>query len=577
MMHKILRLLSAGVVCFFSQIASSQVVSSPVPDRATKAMATYVDAIKARILDDPKKEENLLLEVIALQPDEAAPHYDLARLYKDQKKPELAEEQIKKAISLDGNNQWYQAVYAEILQSRNKFELAADAYRELAKKTKFNQEYILQAIQLYAAANQFKPAIELIDQLQKQVAEGDDRSNFLLFQKQQMYLKLNDLTKAVEAAKQLISNNPNDGKYYNNLAELYTNNNQIDKAYELYLQAVKQLPTDPDIQYGMAQLYKEKKDLALYDEYMHKAILNPEFDEETQTSALVSYLQELASDSVRKRNISIDITSRVVQLHPQSAALANVYGEVLLDNDKPDSARIAFKKAVALDPSRYVAWQRLMFSYTDSKDADSLIRYSEKALRYFPNQAVVHYLNGIGYFNKKEYPQAIKALNRAIEFQPEDNKALLGDMNSMLGDIYHAAGKVHESDSAYDKAIVLNPKNASALNNYAYYLSLRGVRLEDAERMSKKSLDLRPNEATFMDTYGWILYKQGKLELAKDYILKAIGHNPNADGTVWEHLGDVYFKLGDVEKAVESWKRAKSKGTENIIIDKKISDRKIYE
>jgi Tfp pilus assembly protein PilF len=236
-----------------------------------------------------------------------------------------------------------------------------------------------------------------------------------------------------------------------------------------------------------------------------------------------------------------------------------------------------FKKALAIDPARFNVWQRLLFTYTDRQDADSLIKYSEKAMRFFPNQGMVHYLHGIGHFNKKSYPAAIKSLNRAIDLQPEDNTALLSDMYSSLGDIYNTLKDYKQSDSNYERSLRLNPKNATVLNNYSYYLSERGVRLADAERMSKESLVLRPGEATFLDTYGWILYKQGKYEQAKQYIEDALKANPEADGTLWEHLGDIYFKLGDGNKAVEFWKKAKEKGTENTQIDKKIQDKRIYE
>lgn len=95
--------------------------------------------------------------------------------------------------------------------------------------------------------------------------------------------------------------------------------------------------------------------------------------------------------------------------------------------------------------------------------------------------------------------------------------------------------------------------------------------------MSKRSLELRPGEATFLDTYGWILYKQGKYQEAKRYVEDAIKRTPDADGTLWDHLGDINYKLNNIDEAVKQWQKAKDKGTENNLIDKKIQDRKVYE
>jgi pentatricopeptide repeat protein len=147
-----------------------------------------------------------------------------------------------------------------------------------------------------------------------------------------------------------------------------------------------------------------------------------------------------------------------------------------------------------------------------------------------------------------------------------------------IGDAYNFMKQYQLSDESYEKAMKLTPDNATLLNNYAYYLSVRNTRLDDAEKMSRKSLEIRKDEPTFLDTYGWVLYKQGKNDKALEYIQKAIDISGNAaDATLWEHLGDIYFKLGNVDKAVEYWKKSKEKGSENTDIDKKINDRKLYE
>ncbi|HRO43185.1 MAG TPA: tetratricopeptide repeat protein [Flavipsychrobacter sp.] len=555
---------------FFSAFA--QVGIQPISDRNKDASAMYIDAVKARMLDDVKQEESLLKEVIKQKPDEAAPYYDLARLYEKQRKYDQAEELIKKAIDRNKENSWYQAAYAEILESQNKVEQAAEVYKTLAAKEKHNKEYIFKAMRLYESAGKYKEAIVLIDQLVQIMGKEE----FLFLQKQQLHLRINDLDGAAQAAQQLIDMNPQEGRYYLNLAELYNNNNQQEKATAIYEKLLKQFPEDGTIQHGLALYYKNKKDIGKYDEFMRKAILNREFDDETQTSLLLSYLQELITDSVRKKQ-SIGITKQLVDLHPNNAQIVNLYGEILIENNEPEKAQEQFRKALSLDPSRFAAWQRLLFSFTDRKDADSLVKYSQQAMRYFPNQALVHYLNGVGNFNKQSYSAAVKSINRAIDLQADDNKPLLADMYSLLGDVHNAAGNNAASDSSYEKALRLNPENPSVLNNYAYYLSVRGSRLADAEKMSKKSLALRPDEPTFLDTYGWILYKQGNYEKAKDYIQRALDKNPDADGTLYDHLGDIYYKLNDKDKAVELWKKAKEKGTDNTQIDKKIQDKKLYE
>ncbi len=560
----------AGII--FPAAAQEQSSNPAIPRKVINPDALYIDAVRARMLGDDKQQEELLAQVIRLKPDEAAPYYDLARLYIKQGKIDQAEQNIKKTIARNSDNPWYQRQYAEILAYQNRFDSAAVVYYQLGKKEKHNHEFLMKAAMLYQRSGNYKEALTALDELIRKIGASDE----MLLQKQQIYLRMNQLDGALKVAQELIEQNPREGKFYANLADLYESNDQPEKAIATYEKALKEFPNDPTLQYGLAEYYRKKKDTEKYDEYIRKAILNTEFDDETQTGILLGYLQEVSGDSVRRKEGEA-IAAQLVAQHPGNAQITALYGQVLLNGEQNDKAVEQFKRSLAIDPSRFTIWQQIMLLYSAPKDADSLLKYSEKAMRYFPNQAMVHYLNGIGHFNRKSFPPAIKSIKRAVDLQPEDNPDLLADMYSSLGDIYNLQKEYTLSDSAYEQALRLNPTNATVLNNYSYYLSLRGVRLETAEKMSKKSLEIRPGEATFLDTYGWILYKRGKYDEAKKYIEDALKANPEADGTLWEHLGDVYSRLNETGKAVEYWKKAKEKGTDNPQIDKKIQDQKLYE
>ncbi|RYE25330.1 MAG: tetratricopeptide repeat protein [Sphingobacteriales bacterium] len=556
--------------------ASAQRADTVVPSikGLTKAEAesVYYEAINARTKGDDKEAEQLLQETIHLDPNAAAAYYDLSRLSIKQNNLPKATEYVKKAVALQGGNKWYKSQYAEILAMSNKFDEAAVVYNHLAKDEKYNEEYLLKAAFLYQKTGKYKEALALLDQM---LAKSYDEE--LVLQQQQIYLKMNDLQGAVKVTQGLIDQNPAEARYIVLMADLYENNKQPDKALEIYKQAEKKFPDDPSVLLGLADHYKKNKQEDKYFEYMSKAMGNKSLDAESQLTLLVSHLQEAGNDTMQRRT-ALELAEKIVVQHPDNAQVLAVYGDLLSMNNQSDNAVVQYKRSLAIDQSKYGVWQNLLYNYTDRKNADSLIVYSEKAQRLFPNQAMIHYLNGVGHINKQEYDKGIKAINRAIDMQPDDNQQALADMYSALGDAYNSANKYTESDSAYEKALKLAPDNASVLNNYSYYLSVRNKRLPDAERMSKRSLELRPDEGTFLDTYGWILYKQGEYKKAKEYIEKAVNANPQAtDGTLLDHLGDIYYKLNNTDKAVEYWKQAKERGTDNAQIDKKIQDRKLYD
>jgi Tfp pilus assembly protein PilF len=174
-------------------------------------------------------------------------------------------------------------------------------------------------------------------------------------------------------------------------------------------------------------------------------------------------------------------------------------------------------------------------------------------------------------FSLKKYEDARYALEKTIKVMQDDPQKKAQILGT-LGDVYHYLENHELSDKSFEDALKVDQDNATLLNNYAYYLSLRNVQLERAAEMVKKAMELAPNTASFEDTYGWILYQQGKYSEAKKWIQAAFDKSESAD--VAHHLGDVYFKTGELSKALEFWKKAKELGIDTPELNLKISSGK---
>jgi tetratricopeptide (TPR) repeat protein len=538
-----------------------------------KANNLFLDAIRARTKGSNQEAATLFQQYTVLRPNDAAGWYERARLSLKDSKAVKAEEYIRKAIALDPDNKWYQYFVADVLTLQGKYESAAEVYEAVARSNPNDQENLFKSALLYQRVKNYPKALEQLDKALSKMP-GDEE---ILLQKQQVYLKSNQVDKALEISRQLIATNPREPRYRVQLGQVYESNQKLPEALATYQEAEKLFPNDPVVQLSLADYYRKAKNDEQYKAYLRKAITNKGLDAETQISLLMPYLQEMAQDTARRAE-GVEIAAQLATQHPKDPQLQLFYGELLQMTGNSADASTQFRKVVELDPSKFPAWQQLLFSYTAPQDADSLIATSERALRLFPTQAIAHYLNGIGYQNKKSYKQAVKALQRGIDLQPEDNTELLTQMYVSLGDTYNMMKEYVQSDTAYETALRLDPQNATVLNNYAYYLSVRKTRLKDAEAMSKKSLELRPDEGTFLDTYGWILYQQGKYKDARTYVQKAIDQaGGEADGTLYDHLGDVLYQLGEKSKALDAWKRAQQKGADNTLLPKKIAEGKLYE
>ena len=542
--------------------------------KRTKADGLFYDAIMAKMRGDTAMARDFYEQYSLKRPEVSATFFELSRLYYSNRNGVKAEENIRKAIKLDDGNKWYREQYATILADRNDNEGAAKIMAELSAAEPDDKIYPLRAADYFERAKKYNDAITYLDKALKLSGGTDDE---LMMHKVQVYMEMKDNEKAIGVIKQMISNDSRNGQLYKALAEIYDNDKQPAKALEVLTDALKVIPDDAYVQIGLAVHYNKVGDTTQYKAYVKKVVLNKDLDAEAQIGFLNAYIPTLANDAAAKAQ-AMPMVQQLVAMHPDDTNVIAYYGDLLQYFGEHDSAVVVFKKVLAMKPRDYSRWEKLLSEYRGRRDADSLIKYSEKAMRLFPVKAIIWYFNAIGHSNKNEFPAAVKSMKKAIELQPESDTEMLGNMYGELGSIYHASKQDDLSDQTFDKALKIIPNDPTLLNNYSYFLSERGKRLDDAAKMSQRSLDLMPGQATFLDTYGWIMYQKGDYQKAKEYVEKAIQMaGPAADATLYDHLGNIHFKLNNKAKAVENWKKSKEKGNDNPNIDKKISEEKLYE
>jgi Tfp pilus assembly protein PilF len=241
-----------------------------------------------------------------------------------------------------------------------------------------------------------------------------------------------------------------------------------------------------------------------------------------------------------------------------------------------EKAKEYFAQAVVLDKSKYVIWNQLLIIESELQQFDEMIKHGKEALELFPNEPTIYLLLGIAYLQEKNPAEAVTVLKQGKNMII-DNKPLLGQFYANLGDAYYRTKQMDLSDESYEEALKINPNDTYVLNNYAYYLSLRNVKLDRAEEMSKKSNELERDNASYNDTYGWILFAQGKYAEAKLWLEKAVANGASNNAVILEHLGDVEYKLNNSQAALDYWIRAKKAGAGSDNLDRKINEKRLIE
>jgi len=173
-----------------------------------------------------------------------------------------------------------------------------------------------------------------------------------------------------------------------------------------------------------------------------------------------------------------------------------------------------------------------------------------EAEKFVTDEYRIHLILGISYQRIRRPVEAATALEKALQL---NSKSL--DAASALGLVYNELQRYEESDTMYERALRIDTQNDLVLNNYSYSLAERGILLDRALAMSKRALAQQPENQSYLDTYGWIHYKLGDFKEAERWIRKAIELG-STSAVVHDHLGDVYYKLSEKEKAIDFWKRA---------------------
>jgi len=580
-------LIPALLLALFTSCAGNKPVVDPAPssgdgavpkDKRALVMSLFADATNARLEGDPAKAIQLYQATIKADPTNAASYFELAKLAHQAQHGDQALAFAKKAVAADGNNIWYRFLLADLSTQMGDLNGAAETYKAIIDQWPDHYEVYFGLADILAKQKKMDKAQQVYRDLEKRFGTTDE----LVMREYGMLVNANELDKARELLERAIAADPENPQYFGMLAEVYQGMGNKDKALEYFNKALAANPDDSMTRISLAQLYYDDGDLEKGFEQLKEAFSDPDLDLDPEMQLLLGFYQMTntpqQSDSTTAVLIqqSHALIDELIKAHPESGKPWSLKGDFLMREKKPVEAREAFRKALEQEQDKFPIWSTLLQLDYQLKDWEALHTDAGKAAELFPTQPELHLYDGIALGQLKQNDQAIDALIAGRDLVV-DNKPLEAQFWSLLGDSYNEAKDFTKSDEAYEKALAINPKDPSVLNNYAYYLSVRGEKLDKAAEMSRTCNEISPGVATYMDTYAWILYKQGKYADARTEQEKAIAAGGSSDGALLEHYGDILFRLDDTAGALEQWKKAQAAGGASEFIDRKVSEGHLVE
>ncbi len=531
----------------------------------------FYNGTKEKILGNGEVAAGLFIQCLNIDPNNDASMYEIAQIYAMHGNNREALPFIKNAARLKSGNIWYQQFYAEVLVKNNMHSEAAGVYEALLKKYPDNPEFYYDLASALTSAGRISEAIAVYDKLESYAGISQE----VVLQKERLYLRLGKVDKAAAEIQKLIETSPGEVRYYGMLAELYQANNMNEKALETFQKAREKDPENPYVHLSLADYYRASGEKEKSFSELKEAFSSTRLEVETKINILASYFV-LVGKYPELKNQSSELVQILIRIHPREAKGYAIYGDFLYKDKKYEEARKQYRQSLQLDKNNFLVWQQLLLIESALMDFSAMYSESEEAIALFPSQPLAFFFNGVAKMQEKKYEEAVLVLNAGLKLVV-DNNALLAQFYASLGDAYFKLKKMKESDDAFDKSLVLDPKNTYVLNNYAYYLSLRNDSLEKAERMSLLSNQIETTNTSFQDTYGWILYKMGKYSGAKTWLEKALANEGQKSAVILEHYGDLLYKTGEGEKAIDYWMKAKQAGPASEFLDRKILEKKLIE
>ncbi|HET9487529.1 MAG TPA: tetratricopeptide repeat protein [Chryseosolibacter sp.] len=548
--------------------------------RLREAEFYFTEGEKFFILEDYAKALVYYQRALDINPDNGTIHYKMAEvLAKSSKQEDLlkAATSIEQGLKLDRENKYFYLLAATIYNSLGRYDKAAEAYETMMETIKGTDEYLYEVAAVYQYAGLPEEAVKAYNRAEKVFGVNEVSS----IQKLKLKLDAGKNAEGLAEGEKLIKAFPDEDRYLMAFTEIISKKGMRDKAIYYLEDFVGRNPESGNVKMLLAGFYRDVGQEQKARPFLLSLFEDPGIELNSKLIVLGAYNAELNDNKSRKVSdpekeaFAVSLYEKLKEGYPGDPSVHVIGGDLYLVTGKNREAQREYLKAVESGAVDFEVYENLLFLETRLELWDQAIKHSEEALEIFPNQSMIHYFSGFANLRKRHYPEAIGAFEQAKRLSAS-NPSLTSEINSQLGEAYHATKDYQKSDKAYEDALAFNPNNATVLNNYSYYLALRKENLEKAEKMSSTLIKNHPENPIFLDTYAWVLFTREKYKDAKKIIERAITTG-KATATHFEHYGDILFKLGDTDGAVGQWEKARGLNANSETLNKKIANRKIYE
>lgn len=532
----------------------------------------FLGAIRQQVAGHYDAAFDLLEHARRINPDAAETYYFQALYYSQLQNDSLSLAYLQKAAELNPENDTYLESIATYYISKQQYGKAVEAFESLYAHNHDDVETLRILMQLYQQQRQYDKMLSTISRIE--LVEGE--SEQITLTKMQVYEMMDDKESAYRELKSLSVKHPFDASYKVMLANWLIQNKREKEAYKELADVLRDEPDNAYAQSSLYDYYQATGQEGLAHEQLDKILMGKKTDTDTKVTMIRQFIQQNEMQGADSTEV-LALLDRVLALPQTTSEVAELRAAYMSLKKMPvDSINAAFQKVLDIAPDNAGARVQLVQNLWNAKRYDDVISMTTLAEAYNPDEMIFYYFGGMAYYQKDDEDATLATFRKAVaQVNDESSPELVSDLYMIMGDILHKKGERQEAFAAYDSCLQWKADNYAGLNNYAYYLSLQGMDLHKAEQMGYKAIKAEPNNATYLDTYAWILFMEERYAEAKNYIDQTLVHMDSTDtsATIYEHAGDIYSMNGLTEEALGYWEKALSLDAQSEIIKWKIDNK----
>lgn len=523
-----------------------------------------IEAVKQKNFGNLSEAMKLYNLVIKEKPECAVAYFESGSIYLATNQLELARRNLGKAFDLDSGNEWYTMAYLNSLGALEEYEEVVEILKEKIKSDPEKTEWEFKLAVTYFTMGKAGKARKTLERIEKE--KGFSEKITLL--KASIYESEKKYELAREEIEKVMAIFPEAIQFRIVAAELCLKSGEETAAAHYYLEILEVDSLNIFALTNLTDYYRQREDFKNSYKYLAKSFRSNQIEVNRKMAILSYYLSEKEHVTKYSKELS-SVIEVFTETHPDESDIRLLAAEFYIQNQDYSKAYGHLKHYLELQKGNFNIYMQTILLANAAALNEEVIFMTGRALELYPDSADIRFFRGLAFYQSDDFEALIDNFD-GISNDQYSSAEYASQAKMLIAEAYYKTGDFTRSDSLFESLIQKEPENYIVLNNYSYYLAERGEKLEKAKEWSSDVVKNNPDNATFLDTYAWILYKLESYEEAEKYILFALDKGGENDPEVNEHAGDIQLALKSYQIAMSYYLKAIILGGDREKLEEKI-------